>query len=488
MKQFNKERCCGILLPIFSLPSPYGIGTLGKSAYDFIDKLHESGQSVWQILPLGHTGYGNSPYSTYSRIAGNPLFVDLDILKYDGLISESDFYGLDFGFDSTRVDYDKVWEAHNRLLRIAFSNSGHLRYEIDQFAKENEDWLSDYSLFMALKDHFHGLPVWEWPDEDIIRATDDAISKYSSLLSEDINYYNFIQYEFFKQWNNLRNYAHQKGVSIMGDLPIYPSLDSVDVWSEPYLYDVNDLICPINVAGAPPDPFSETGQLWGNPVYNWRRHKKLNYYRWTYWIKKLLSMYDILRIDHFRGFQNYWAVPSGDSTAKNGTWRPGPRKELFEALGEDLPLVAEDLGIITDDVKELLNTLGFPGMRVAVFADYYNNEHLYVPKNWPVNSVGYSSIHDSSTFFGEYYSSPERRQAIDRYFHSSDIGYLSKIYESPANTVITPFADLLLLGNETRINTPGTMGPHNWSYRMKSDDFRSDLANHLNMLAKTYNR
>lgn len=491
------SRSSGIVMPIFSLPSPYGIGTLGKAAYDFADFLHKSGQRYWQILPMGHTGFGNSPYQTFSTVAGNPYFIDLDMLVEDGLLSK-DFLqnsGSDFSFSN--VDYGKLYNVRFKILKEARKNAPkELLDEMFIFYTENFGWLKNYALFMALKEHFNNKPVWLWDDPLAKRRDNATLKKYSEELSEEIDFYIFLQYLFFEQWSKLKTYVNGLGIKIIGDIPFYTSHDSCDVWANPNLFKVDENLLATGIAGVPPDLYSSTGQLWGNPVYNWEAHKKQNFYWWTWRIKQTLKIADVIRIDHFRAFQNYWEIPAGEKTAINGHWLPGPRMELFNAIKRtlgDVPFIAEDLGIITDDVRDFLKETGYPGMKVMIFGLQANEDNIHLPHNWSVNTIGYTSTHDSETFaeiFKEKLSTEDWLFTADyiNYKTGDSVGMnaIKSCFASPAIIAMTQMQDVLSLGKEGRINTPSTIGD-NWSWRMKPTNL-NDIAYDLCKITKTYKR
>lgn len=426
-KRYQRES--GVVMPIFSLPSPYGIGTLGKEAYNFVDWLVKAGQRYWQILPLGHTGFGDSPYQTFSVVAGNPYFVDLDMLIEDGLLTAEDLSNCDMSFEF--VDYEKLAQTRFAVLRKAFERAkGNciLQEKIKKFTEENQDWIKDYALFMSLKSHFSQKPMWDWDDTDIKKRTPKSLETYSLLLKEEIDFYCFIQYFFFKQWKQLKHYANENGILFIGDIPMYPSPDSADVWANRNLFKVGeDLVCE-KVAGVPPDMYSETGQLWGNPIYDWEVHKKEGYRWWIERIKHMLDVTDVIRIDHFRAFQDYWEISGNEDTALNGEWVPGPRMEIFEtirkALG-DVPIIAEDLGIITDEVRELLAESGYPGMNVIIFGINGTDDSTHLPHNYCMNSVAYTSTHDSETFtFAVQNANDTDKNFILEYINYSDMSLL----------------------------------------------------------------
>ncbi len=489
------RRSCGIVIPIFSIPSKYGIGTFGKEAYKFVDFLERAGQKYWQILPLGHTGFGNSPYQCFSTVAGNPYFIDLDLLVKMGLLSENDLITLN-SKDISKVDYQFIEKTRLNVLKIAYRNSSYLKNDIEAFCYQNSDWVLDYAMFMALKNYFNQKPVWEWDDSSIIHREEKALSYYRTLLNEDINFYIFIQYLFFKQWKDLKNYANKKNILIIGDIPMYPSPDSCDVWCNPKFFKVDANLKPTWIAGVPPDCFSENGQVWGNPVYNWDVLKKDDYSWWIWRIRHTLEVSDIIRIDHFRAFQDYFQIPAGEVTAKNGIWVPGPRMDFFNTLRSklgDIPFIAEDLGIIDDSVRDLLAQTGFPGMRVMVYSFRANENNEHMPHNWKTNSIGYTSTHDSETIAQAIseLSEEDRKFALD-YIYSNpketiSFSAIRTAYASPANIVMVMMTDVLSLGKEGRINTPSTVGS-NWEWRATSNCFSNELANRLYNLAKTYKR
>lgn len=497
-KRFKRES--GVVMPIFSLPSPHGIGTFGKSAYDFVDKLAEASQRYWQILPLGHTGYGDSPYQTFSTVAGNPYFIDLDMLIEDRYLEHEEVFCYDYGCSDSKVNYDFLAETRFKILRIAYNRAksdANLQKEIDLFVDENSDWLKDYALFMSLKYHFSQKPMWQWDDAEIKKRTPDAMQKYSELLKEDIGFFYFIQYLFFKQWKNLKKYANGKGILFIGDIPMYPSPDSADVWANRHLFKVaENLVCK-KVAGVPPDMYSETGQLWGNPVYDWEVHKAEGYNWWINRIKHLLDVSDVIRIDHFRAFQDYWEIPGGDETALNGKWVPGPRMELITAIKNalgDVPIIAEDLGIITDSVRELLKETGYPGMNVIIFGINKYDDSTHLPHNWVKNSVGYTSTHDSEPFvFAVEKADPTNRDFILDYIsfnpekESLGMAAIRTVWASTAKIAMTMVADILSLGGEGRINTPSTLGG-NWSWRLKPEALTDEMLYKLDKLTKLYKR
>ncbi|MBQ0026182.1 MAG: 4-alpha-glucanotransferase, partial [Lachnospiraceae bacterium] len=393
-------RSAGILLPISSLPSPYGIGTFGKAAYEFADFLREAGQTYWQMLPLGPTSYGDSPYQSFSAFAGNPYYIDLDMLIDDGLLTHEEVNSHEWGSEPRYVDYGKIYESRFVLLAQA-KERGWKRYEaeINKFLDENISWLPNYVLFMACKRHFDMKSWLEWPD-DALRLRDAvALSNYSSMLKEDIELFTFIQFLFYKQWNLLRDYIHQQGLLVIGDIPIYVALDSADVWSEQEFFQLDEKGFPLEVSGVPPDYFSEDGQLWGNPLYDWDKMKADGYGWWIRRIDGAAKLFDVIRFDHFRGLESYWAVPFGETTAKNGKWRKGPGMELISTLNGWFPnisFIAEDLGFLTPEVAQLLKDSGWPGMKVLQFAFDSGESSNYLPHTYNRNCVCYTGTHDNA--------------------------------------------------------------------------------------------
>jgi len=397
------KRGSGILLHITSLPSPYGIGAFGKEAYEFVDFLKEAGQSYWQILPLGMTSFGDSPYQSFSAYAGNPYFIDLNILIEAGCLKEDELIDIDFGDDEDEVDYEKVFLNRMPILRSAYRRAiKEKRDEIVAFKEENIDWIDDYSLYMTAKTD-HDLKSWQEWDEDIKLRKPEAIKYYRNNFEDEINFWVYLQYEFFKQWNSLKKYANDNGIEIIGDIPIYVAEDSADVWANSNLFLLDEELRPTKVAGCPPDAFSETGQLWGNPIYDWDAMEESEFDWWIKRIEANYRLYDIIRIDHFRGFESYWQVPYGDKTAIDGEWIKGPGMKLFNAIKNklgDISVIAEDLGFLTDEVLKFREESGFPGMKVLQFAFDTREESDYLPHNYDKNCVVYTGTHDNDTADG----------------------------------------------------------------------------------------
>lgn len=491
-------RRSGMLLPIASLPSNYGIGSFSKEAYDFIDILHEAGQSLWQILPLGPTGYGDSPYQSFSTFAGNPYFIDLDELVKEGLLSEEECNNYDWGDSHKYIDYEKVYLSRFKILKLAYKRSGiGLNKNFIMYCEKNKWWLHDYALYMAIKDYYGGKSWIDW-DEDIRERKKESILIYEKKLQEEIEFYKYLQYTFFNQWNRLKAYANKRGVSIIGDIPIYVSLDSSDTWSSPELFQLNKYLMPIAVAGCPPDSFCDKGQLWGNPLYDWEYHKFTNYKWWIKRIKHSFELYDIVRIDHFRGFDEYYSIPYGDLTAVNGTWKKGPGIELFKYLKEELgnvDIIAEDLGFLTESVRQLLKDTGYPGMKILQFAFDSREDSDYLPHNYNRNCIVYTGTHDNNTICGWYkeISKEDKRMSINymnnKYTHDDDIhwDFICLAMRSVADICIIPVQDYLGLGSEARINTPSTLGK-NWTWRMDKDCFSKEMIKKIKMLTKLYAR
>ncbi|MCH5325380.1 MAG: 4-alpha-glucanotransferase [Eubacterium sp.] len=479
---------------ITSLPSNEGIGSLGKPSYDFIDWLKTAGQKYWQVLPINPTGYGDSPYQSPSAFAGNPLLIDLWELAGMGLLGREDIKGREYGEDPSTVDYEKVISQKNELLEKAFRNfSEDVAYLA--FVQEQAWWLEDYSLFMAIKEQ-NGLRSWLTWDRDIKMRKPEAMKAAREELADRIKYHRFVQYIFFTQWKKMKTYAEKNGISIIGDIPIYAAMDSADVWANPTMFTINIELQPTLVAGVPPDYFSATGQLWGNPLYNWERMEKDNFEWWLSRIDHAMKLFDIVRIDHFRAFDTYYAVPADAKTAEYGDWRKGPGMKLFNTIKKELGevnIIAEDLGDIFDSVKVLLEQSGFPGMRVLQFG--FNNEHAdnsHLPHNYPANSVCYTGTHDNDTIIGWYRSASGSaakmaKSYVDiRPFAKKNFAFIKSIYQSPSELAIVPMQDALGLGKKARMNTPSTLGG-NWTWRMKSNPPPS-LAKKLKQLAEAYLR
>ncbi len=464
-------RTSGILMPVFSLSSKGGIGTFGKEAYNFVDFLEKAGQSWWQILPLNPTNYGDSPYQSFSSYAGNPYFIDPEILIKDGLLTCEEFASFDFGDNAAQIDYEKLYNNRYKMLEIAFSRFSE-NEEYHKFCNDNAYWLDNYVSFMALKSANEN-KVWnEWTNND---NPDNKVC----------DFHRFIQFLFSKQWFALKEYANKKGIGIIGDIPIYVAYDSADVWSEPHYFQLDKDMKPTAVAGCPPDAFAEDGQLWGNPLYDWKKMKADNFAWWKKRLGYALRLYDKVRIDHFRGFESYWSVPFGDKTAKNGKWVKGPDMNLFRELkkefGEDVPIIAEDLGFLTPKIHRMLNLCGFPGMKVLQFAFSSGKDSDYLPHNYNKNCVVYTGTHDNDTVLGWSLGlSEEDLKMAKDYLNLSNNEELNwsmirAAMMSVADTCILTMQDLISLGSEGRINTPSTLG-ENWKWRISDGCINDWLA------------
>ena len=491
------SRSSGILMPIASLPSPYGIGTLGQAAFDFIDFLYEAGQSWWQILPVGPLSYGDSPYQSPSTFAGNPYFVDLDLLAKDGLLLPEEIAALSWGNDPARIDYGLLYENRYVLLQKA-SERGWERDSdaIAAFAEENKGWLEDYALFMAVKRHF-GMVSWlDWPDEKIRLRAPESLAEYRTLLQNDIRLFTYIQFLFFRQWAALRAYAHEKGVQIIGDLPIYIALDSADVWASPEWFQLDEKNLPVEVSGVPPDYFNENGQLWGNPLYDYNRMREDGYGWWIRRVGGAAKLYDMIRIDHFRGFESYWAIPFGAKDAKNGRWIKGPGMDLVGRITgwfRDIRFIAEDLGYPSPAVQQLLQDSWLPGMKVLEFAFDTRDTSTYLPHSYPTHCVCYTGTHDNAPLIAwKEEARPEDIQKAKQYLGlNKEEGFVWGIIRggmsSVADLFIAQLPDYLELGAESRINTPGTL-VGNWQWRVLPKQLTSQLAQHIRKLTLLYGR
>ncbi len=489
-------RSSGILMHITSLPSPYGIGTFGKEAYEFVDFLEKSGQKYWQVLPLGSTGNGDSPYQSFSSFAGNPYFIDLNLLAKQGLLRKEDYENIDFGSDNTKVDYEKIFNNKMPILRIAFENSkGKYEDEIKSFRYENKEWLEDYALYMALKSKFDLKPWQDW-DEHIKLRHKEAVNQYKEELKLEIGYWVFLQYLFFSQWKNLKSYANSKEIKIIGDIPIYVSEDSADAWANSEIFLLDENKKPIAVSGCPPDAFSDTGQLWGNPIYDWKYLEKSDYKWWIERIKINSTIYDVTRIDHFRGFESFWQVPYGEKTAVNGRWAKGSGIKLFDTvkrvLGE-VNIIAEDLGYITQEVIDFRNAAGFYGMKVLEFAFDTREQSDYLPHNYDKNCIVYTGTHDNETVIGWMENTKNDDVNFAKEYFKLDEkegynwGFIRGALSSVANLAIAQLQDYLGLGNEARMNIPSTIGG-NWQWRVEKEMLTDRLAEKINKITKLYGR
>lgn len=494
------ERSSGIIMHIASLPGKYGIGTLGNAAYRFVDFLQKSGQRYWQILPLGPTGFGDSPYQSFSAFAGNPYFIDFNILKEKGLLKHSDFADINFGEQEDKIDYSLIFTEKMKILRKAYLNFK-LKSEADSrykdFKKKNSFWLKDYSLYMSVKEKFN-LKSWHEWDDDIKFRESKAVSRYEEELNDEIEFWNFIQYEFFEEWEPLKEYANKHGIKIIGDMPIYVAEDSADVWSNPKAFLIDEkTLKPIKVSGCPPDIFSSTGQLWGNPIYDWVYMEK-NHYKW--WIDRVrqgLKIYDFLRIDHFKGFESYYSIPYESTTAEGGEWVKGPGMKIFDAIRKELGeinIIAEDLGNLTKETIKLRDDNNFPGMKILTFGFDSDSKNHFLPHNYERNFIAYTGTHDNDTVRGwmEKTASKEQVEKAVEYLRLNkeegyNWGFIRGVWSSVADVSIAQMQDFLNLGNESRTNLPSTIGM-NWRWRAKEEEFTEALINRIYHITKLYGR
>ena len=491
----NRRRSAGILMHITSLPSNYGIGTLGFEAYNFADWLVYARQSFWQMLPLGPTGYGDSPYQSFSSYAGNPYMIDLDELIEEKLLEEEEVKSVFWGNDTSQVDFGNMFVQRYPILEKAFSRFKPNK-DYEYFCQTHKEWLDDFSLFMSLKEKFKN-KIWiEWP-EDIKLRKKPAIDKYTKELSQKIDFHKFIQFKFFEQFNKLRNYCHERGLKLIGDVPIYVPLDSADVWSNPSVFQLDEDLNPIAVAGVPPDSFTADGQLWGNPLYDWDKMSRDNF-KW--FINRLAAtgnLFDVIRIDHFRGLESYWSVPYGDETARNGKWVKGPDMGLIKAINRYLPnleFIAEDLGYLTPEVLALRDGSGYPGMKVLEFAFNAGGKSDYLPHYYTDNTVCYAGTHDNEVL--EQWQkdlSPEDRNFAEKYLGLKKNADLRKPViragmASVSYLFIAQLQDYIGLGGESRMNRPGVMDGTNWLWRATPELINDRLAEDISYLTKLYGR
>ena len=487
----------GILMPIFSLPSKYGIGCFSKEAYQFVDQLKKAGQKKWQILPLGPTSFGDSPYQSFSTFAGNPYFIDLETLICEGLLTEAECSACDFGNRPDQIDYEKLGKARFKILKMAYKRfTKTAGYE--KFIKKSAWWLDDYSLFMALKDK-HDSSSWDTWETPYRNRDPEALNKARKKLSDLIGFYCFQQYKFARQWNRLHKYAAKKGIEIIGDLPIYVAFDSADAWANPQMFQFNKKNEPIAVAGCPPDAFSPTGQLWGNPLYKWEYHKETGYDWWFKRIAHTFTLFDVVRIDHFRGFDEYYSIPAGNKDAVIGEWMPGPSMDFFDAVKEKfgtLKIIAEDLGFLTDTVMKMLEDSGFPGMKVIQFAFDSRESANYLPHTYIRNCVVYTGTHDNDTTRGWYQSANDKTRNFAReYLRRPKLKadqrvsweFIAMAMSSVADLCVIPIQDYLCLGSSARINTPSTLG-NNWVWRMKKNQISKNTLKEIRRMTKLYGR
>ena len=485
----------GILMHISSLPGPYGIGSMGKNAFEFVDFLQKAGQRIWQILPLSPTGYGDSPYQSCSAFAGNHYLIDLESLIDEGLLEKQEAESFFWGNSEKKVDFGALYENRSKVLRLAFS-----RFKPDEnynkFIKENESWLSEYALFVSIKDQFGGKPWTEWPKELRLRK-ESALLEKKKELAEDIAFRYFLQYKFFSQWKKLREYAKNAGIKIVGDIPIYVPLDSADVWSAPEEFLLDEDCKPTCVAGCPPDSFSADGQLWGNPIYDWEKMKKSGF-KW--WIKRLEAakhMYDVVRIDHFRGFESYWSISADEKTAINGCWKIGPGMDFITAVKTahpDMDFIAEDLGYVTPEVRKLQEDSGYPGMKVMEFAFDSREAGNYLPYTYPENSVVYSGTHDNPTL-GHWLTDVAENDLLEAKAYlglTEEEGFIKGLIRgcmaSNSRLCVIQMQDYLELGAEARINHPGTLSDKNWTWRAAPGFLSTELCKHILEITKRFGR
>lgn len=488
-------RGAGILMPVSSLPSKYGIGTLGKAAYDFVDDLVRAGQKYWQVLPIGPTSFGDSPYQSFSTYAGNPYFIDLDLLIEEGLLQRQEVEMIRWYEKEDQVSYELLWEYRYSVLKAAFERSDHEKTkEYRDFMEREKDWISSYSLYMACKEHFGNREWLSWK-KDIRDRKMEALISYQVMLEKEIRFWEFVQYKFWQQWDRLHAYANEKGIQIIGDIPIYVALDSADVWVHPEQFLLDENHEPTVVAGCPPDAFSDEGQKWGNPIYDWERMEREDFAWWKKRIRAAARCYDVIRIDHFIGIVRYYKIPVNES-AKKGSFAWGPGLKLLKALDESIgeaKIIAEDLGVLVPEVGEVLQKSGYPGMKVLEFAFDGKRENPYLPHNYPKNCVAYGGTHDNDTLEGYYdMLSKENRAYAMAYCQVKRKKKLTDAiirigYASVANTVIFQMQDILKKNNNARMNYPSTIGT-NWRWRMKSQEFTTKKQKRLAKLANIYGR
>lgn len=492
------DRSAGILMPVSSLPSPYGIGSFGKSAYNFVDNLVAARQKFWQVLPLGPTSFGDSPYASFSAFAGNPYFIDLDKLVEEGLLESDYVHSFMWNMENQYVDYGLIYNSRFQVLRTAFKNSSHQNLdEYKTFLKENEYWLDGYCLYSACKNKFEGTSWTDWESE--IKCRDEeSMQELKEELKNDIEFYKFVQYKFYEQWNQLKEYANEKGIEIIGDIPLYVAMDSADVWQHTEFFQLDEELNPTKVAGVPPDVFSETGQRWGNPLYDW---KKLEAEDFSWWRKRMehsARLYDVIRIDHFIGMVKYYAIPAEDEDARNGTWEKGPGLKLIKVMNESIgnkKIIAEDLGVQMPEVIKVLEKSGYPGMKVLEFAFDGNRKNDHLPYYWTQNTVAYGGTHDNDTLMGYFTGLQSWELGYVREFMECRNGSIEDLvdkifrtaYASVADLVIFQMQDVLKVGNIGRMNLPSSMGT-NWRWRMLQGQFGPEEIEKLRYLCDIYGR
>lgn len=490
------NRASGVLMHITSLPGPYGIGSMGRYGKQFIDFLKSAGQKYWQILPVGPTGYGNSPYQAFSAFAGNPFIIDIEELIEANYITEAALAAYDFTSNPEVVDYDKIIAQKVMLLKECYQSfkATHDTSEMDAFKKEHH-WIDEYSVFMALKDHHNQVSWQEWETPYRLRDR-NALDDFKHNNKDDIEFWVFLQWIFYTQWISLKAYANQEGVEIIGDMPIYVSADSSDTWAHPELFYFDESNQPVAVAGCPPDAFSETGQLWGNPLYDWAENEATGFKWWIQRMHSSMELYDVIRIDHFRGFESYWEIPAEDETAENGRWVKGPGMKLFDAINQAIPsmrIIAEDLGYLTEEVIQLVKDSAYPGMKVLQFAFDSREESDYLPHNYDSHCIVYTGTHDNDTVMGWFETAAKEDVAMAIEYLSLNKeeghhwGFIRGAWSSVAETAIAPMQDFLGLGTEHRMNIPSTIGG-NWEWRVKEEDLSDALATRMRQLTKIYGR
>lgn len=496
MKDCRMTRGAGILLSVTSLPSPYGIGTIGKEAFRFVDMLSDLRQKYWQVLPIGPTSFGDSPYQSFSAFAGNPYLIDLDSLIAEGLLKQEEVDGYNWGNKKDDVDYALIYESRFKVLKSAFERFDTEGRAFKNFCKENKDWLEDYSLYMAVKNEMNGSEWLSW-DEGLRNREAETLEKYKELLKEQILFWMFLQYKFFEQWDALKSYANEQGIRIIGDIPLYVALDSADVWADREQFKLNEDGRPIEVAGCPPDAFSDDGQKWGNPLYDWEKMEEQGFGWWKKRMEANGRLFDIIRIDHFIGVAKYYSIPAEDETARNGRWNKGPGKKLTDMIEETLGknrIIAEDLGVAVPAVKKLLAKTGWPGMKILLFAFDGNTANEHLPHNYDDgNLVVYAGTHDNETVVGYFRDKTEYELAyLYEYLNikkKDDIpdAVIRTAYASVADIVIMQMQDLLKLGNEARMNFPSTVGC-NWRWRTLKGSLSEERRTWLRTMTLLYRR